>query len=223
MQLAFNNVFKDAGIQKTVVTVVSQVVVSENDPAFKKPSKPIGSFMSLKEAKTHQERDGWQVIEDAGRGYRRVVASPMPKELIELPAIKALTEQDMLVIAVGGGGIPVYKDQTGVLHGIEAVVDKDYASGLLAKELNADYFIISTGVERVSINFNKPDEKKLDSMTLSEARLYLDKGYFAQGSMLPKVKSMIDFVSSTGKVGIITNPENISKAIHKRRGTWIIP
>ena len=221
LQLAFNNVFRDAGIKKPVVTVVTQVVVQEDDPAFKKPSKPIGSFIGLSEAQKHQEKDGWQVIEDAGRGYRRVVASPMPKEIIELPAIKALLEQDMLVIAVGGGGIPVYRDPRGILHGVEAVIDKDYASGLLAKDLNADYFIISTGVDRVSINFNKPEEEKLDSITVVEAKRYLDEGYFAKGSMFPKVRSIIDFVSATGKVGIITSPQNISKSIYEGRGTRI--
>ncbi|MEI6093545.1 MAG: carbamate kinase, partial [bacterium] len=168
-----------------------------------------------------QREEGWQIVEDAGRGYRRVVPSPLPKEIIELDAIKALLEKDILVIAVGGGGIPVYKDEDGLLRGIEAVIDKDYASCLLAKELNADFFLVSTGVEKISINFKKPNEKKLDKITTVEALKYIEEGQFAPGSMLPKIKAVIDFVNSTGNVGIITDPSNISNAIQKKTGTWV--
>ncbi|MCX6112520.1 MAG: carbamate kinase [Proteobacteria bacterium] len=222
LQLAFDNVFREIGIKKTVATIITQVVVSKDDPAFKNPSKPIGNFMEAREAVLHQREDGWQIIEDSGRGYRRVVPSPMPKEIIEIEAIKALLEKDILVIAVGGGGIPVCKDENGILKGVEAVVDKDYASCLLAKELKADYFVVSTAVEKVSINFKKPGEKKLDSMTVNEAQKYISEGHFAAGSMLPKIKAVIDFVRTTNNIGIITDPENISNAILKKSGTRII-
>jgi carbamate kinase len=223
LQLAFDNVFKDEGIKKTVATIITQVVVSKNDPAFKNPTKPIGSFMEAKEAIIHQREEGWQIVEDAGRGYRRVVPSPLPEEIIELEAIRALIEKDMLVIAVGGGGIPVCRDENGTLDGVEAVIDKDYASALLAKELKADYFIISTGVEKVYINFKKTNEKKLDSMTVAEAQKHILDGHFAAGSMLPKIKAIVDFVSSTGNTGIITDPRNIANAVNKRTGTLILP
>ena len=223
LQLAFDNVFKKVGVKKTVATIITQVVVSKDDPAFKNPTKPIGSFMEARKAILHQREEGWQIIEDSGRGYRRVVPSPMPKEIIEIEAIKALLEKDILVIAVGGGGIPVYKDEKGILKGVEAVIDKDYASCLLAKELKADYFLISTGVEKVSINFKRPNEKRLDSMTVAEAKKYVSEGHFASGSMLPKINALVDFVSSTGNVGIITDPDNISNAIENRAGTWILP
>jgi carbamate kinase len=223
LQLAFDNVFKDEGIKKTVATIITQVVVSKNDPAFKNPTKPIGSFMEAKEAIIHQREEGWQIVEDAGRGYRRVVPSPLPEEIIELDAIRALIEKDMLVIAVGGGGIPVYRDENGTLDGVEAVIDKDYASALLAKELKADYFIISTGVEKVYINFKKTNETKVDSMTVAEAKKHISDGHFAAGSMLPKIKAIIDFVSSTGNTGIITDSKNISNAVNKKTGTLILP
>jgi len=221
LQLAFDNVFREAGIKKTVATIITQVVVSKDDPAFKNPSKPIGAFMEAKEAVIRQREEGWQIIEDAGRGYRRVVPSPMPKEIIEIEAIKALVEKDIFVIAVGGGGIPVCKDENGILKGVEAVVDKDYASCLLAKELKADYFVVSTGVEKVSINFKRPGEKKLDTMTVNEAQKYISEGHFAIGSMLPKIKAVIDFVRNTNNTGIITDPDSISNAILKKSGTRI--
>lgn len=222
LQLAFDNVFRTVGIKKTVATLITQVVVSKDDEAFKNPSKPIGSFMEAKEAVIHQREEGWQIVEDCGRGYRRVVPSPLPKEIIEMDAIRALLDKDILVIAVGGGGIPVYRDEQGALRGIEAVIDKDYASCLLAKELKADYFLISTGVEKVSINFKKPNEKKLDQVTVNDALKYIEEEQFAVGSMLPKIKSVVDFVSSTGNIGIITDPSNISDAIQKKTGTWIV-
>ena len=221
LQLAFDNVFREAGIKKTVATIITQVVVSKDDPAFKNPSKPIGNFMEAKEAVLRQREEGWQIIEDSGRGYRRVVPSPMPKEIIEIEAIKALLEQDIFVIAVGGGGIPVCKDEKGILKGVEAVVDKDYASCLLAKELKADYFVVSTGVEKVSINFKRPGETRLDSMTVNEAQRYISEGHFAIGSMLPKIKAVIDFVRTTNNIGIITDPDNISNAILRKSGTRI--
>ncbi|MFH1223112.1 MAG: carbamate kinase [Pseudomonadota bacterium] len=223
LQLAFNNVFRDAGIKKNVATVVTQVVVSAQDPAFQNPSKPIGFFLTQKEAEKHQKEDGWNIMEDAGRGYRRVVPSPIPQEILEIEAIKALAEKDVLVIAAGGCGIPVVIDDKGHFKGVEAVVDKDHASSLLAKTLGADYFVVSTAVEKVCLNFGKSDEKKLDSMTIKEAEQYIKEKHFAPGSMLPKVKAVMNFVRATGGVGVITDPEHIYQAVHLgKAGTRIM-
>jgi carbamate kinase len=223
IQMAMNNEMRKAGISNTVATVVTQVLVDKDDPAFTNPSKPIGSFMDKEKAEKHQQENNWSVVEDAGRGYRRVVASPMPKEIIEYDAIKTLVDQNMVVVCVGGGGIPVIRDEGGNLVGAEAVIDKDNASSLLARQLHADLFVISTAVEKVYINFGKPDQKALDKITVAEAKQYIEEGHFAAGSMLPKIKAMIEFIEATGKEGLITDPEHLAEALAGETGTMIVP
>ena len=204
-----------------VTTTITQMRVDENDPAFTKPSKPIGAFMSEEEAKDKAEKFGFTIMEDAGRGYRRVVASPQPVEIIEIRAIKSLVEDGQLVVACGGGGIPVVnKGQR--LKGIGAVIDKDFAACLLAQELDADCLIILTAVEKVAVNFGKPDERWLDSLTIEEARQYISEGQFAPGSMLPKVEAAMKFVESKdGREAIITLLEKAEEGIHGKTGTRI--
>ena len=193
------------------------------DQAFQNPSKPIGSFMDEDVAKKRASDLGWNVVEDAGRGWRRVVASPIPQEVIELASVKELIAAGHIVITVGGGGIPVVMAEDG-LKGVAAVIDKDYASSLLARKINADLFLISTAVEKVALNFGKPDQKWIDRMTLSEAKAYLAEGtHFAKGSMAPKMQAIIWFLESGGKQALITNPENIGKALKGETGTWIVP
>ena len=222
LQMALHNEFAKEGIIPQVATVVTQVEVSPDDPSFKKPTKPIGSFMSKEDAESHRLHDGWDVVEDAGRGYRRVVASPKPVSIVELETVKTLVNQGVIVIAAGGGGIPIVRHEDGSLEGREAVIDKDLAAALMAKELKADLFVISTAVEKVSLNYGKPDQKDLDTITLAECQQYVDEGHFAPGSMLPKVLAMMDFVATTGNIGLITNPENIYGALYEDKGTKII-
>lgn len=221
IQQAFYNEFKKRGIKKNVATVVTQVLVDKNDDAFKKPTKPIGSFMSKEDADKKVKEEGWNIKEDAGRGYRRVVASPMPKEIVEIDAVKKLIDSDFIVVAVGGGGIPVVETDKGELKGTAAVIDKDFASALLAAEINADIFMITTGVEKVCINYNKPDQKTIDKMTLAEAEKYLAEGQFPAGSMGPKIQAAIMFLKNGGETVIITSPEFIEKAINGLTGTVI--
>jgi carbamate kinase len=214
------NEFKKLGMVRPVTTVVSQVVVDPEDPSFKHPSKPIGSFMAKDEADKHRAEEGWSVMEDAGRGYRRVVPSPLPQRIIELETIKTLIAAGITVIAAGGGGIPVLEGEDG-LKPLEAVIDKDYAAALLAKEINADLLVISTAVEKVYTDYGKPSQKSLDDVGLSELRRLAAQGQFAPGSMLPKIEAMIDFVESTGKRGIITDPAHLSDALAGKTGTRI--
>ncbi|MBN1667478.1 MAG: carbamate kinase [Anaerolineales bacterium] len=222
IQKAMRNEFKRRGIQKETVTVVTQVEVSADDPAFQHPSKPIGSFMDEETAKKHMA-EGQDFVEDAGRGWRRVVASPLPQRIVEQDAIKTLVEQGFVVVAVGGGGIPVVEKEDGDLRGIEAVIDKDFATSLLATELQADLLLISTAVEQVAINFNKPDQQWLKEMTVSEAKAYIEAGHFAPGSMLPKIKAIVKYLEQGGKQALITDPANIRRALHGETGTWINP
>ena len=217
-----NELFK-RGIKKPVATVVTQVLVDKNDPAFKKPSKPIGSFMDAAEAKRREKDLGWSVVEDAGRGWRRVVASPLPQEVVELESVETLIKAGTVVVTVGGGGIPVIDAGEGQYQGIAAVIDKDYASSLLARLIKADLFLISTAVEKVAINFGKPGQKWIDRMTLAEAKQYLAEGtHFAKGSMAPKIQAILWYLEAGGKQAIITNPENIGKALKGETGTWIV-
>jgi len=222
-QMALDNEFKRRGINKPVATVVTQVLVDKDDPSFKKPTKPIGQFYSEEEARMRQQKDGWDIMEDAGRGWRRVVASPDPKEIIELAAIKALVDAGIVTIAVGGGGIPVIRDEQGNLKGAAAVIDKDLASSLLARLLKADLLLISTAVEKVYLNFGKPDQKPLDKMTLAEAKKYMEEGHFKPGSMLPKIKAIVRFLENGGKQALITDPQHIPQALDGKTGTWILP
>ncbi len=223
LQQALRNEFTSASIPRQVATVVTQVVVKPDDPSFHNPTKPIGSFMSEKDALEHQMRDGWDIVEDSGRGYRRVVASPKPTSIVELETIRTLLDNGVIVIAAGGGGIPVVEGDDGLLDGREAVIDKDLAAALMAKELHADLFVISTAVEKVSLNYGKPDQKDLATITLDECQQYVDEKHFAPGSMLPKIQAMMDFVKSSGNTGIITNPEHIYNAVYSDQGTKIVP
>jgi carbamate kinase len=223
LQQTLQNELHRRGIVKPVATVVTQVLVDKNDPAFKNPSKPIGSFMEQSEAKRREKEMKWSVVEDAGRGWRRVVASPLPKEVVELQAVKTLIEAGVVVITVGGGGIPVIDIGDHDYQGVAAVIDKDYASSLLARLIQADLFLISTAVEKVAINFGKPNEKWLDQMALAEAKQYLAEGtHFAKGSMAPKIQAIIWYLENGGKQALITNPENIGRALNRETGTWIV-
>lgn len=220
-QMAFYNELKRRGIKTPVATVVTQVVVDRHDKAFKNPNKPIGIFYSQKDAEA-RTKEGWDMMEDAGRGWRRVVASPMPKEIIEIESIRNLISNGVIVIAVGGGGIPVVRDTRGNLHGVEAVIDKDYASSLLAAELCADSFLISTAVEKVCLNFGTPKQRPLDKISLKEAKKYLKEGHFKAGSMLPKICAGISFLENGGKRVIITDPNHIEQSVAGRAGTVIL-
>jgi carbamate kinase len=211
-------------IKKPVATVITQVLVDKNDPAFKSPTKPIGGFMDEAEAMQRRNEMAWSVVEDAGRGWRRVVASPLPVEVVELDSIQALIKAGVVVITVGGGGIPVIDKGEGEYVGTAAVIDKDYASSLLARLIHADLLLISTAVEKVALNFGKLDQRWIDKMTLEEAKAYLAEGiHFAKGSMAPKMQAIIWFLENGGKQAIITNPENIGKALKGETGTWIVP
>ena len=222
LQQTLQNELHKRGIAKSVATVITQVLVDKNDTAFENPTKPIGGFLEEEEAKKKADELGWNVVEDAGRGWRRVVASPIPQEVVELPAVKDLIEAGVVVITVGGGGIPVIDEGDRQLAGTAAVIDKDYASSLLARKINADLFLISTAVEKVSLNFGKPDQKEIDHMTLSEAKKYLaDGSHFAKGSMAPKMQAIIWYLEAGGKKAIITNPENIGRALKGETGTVI--
>lgn len=216
------NEFKRRGIRKQAATVVTQVVVDRNDPSFQKPSKPIGGFMEEADAKERAEKEGWTVVEDAGRGWRRVVASPLPQEIIELQAVRELLDAGIITITVGGGGIPVIRTENGDVQGVAAVIDKDYASSLLARSIGADLFLISTAVEKVYLNLNKPDQRTIDRMTVAEARQYMAEGHFAKGSMLPKIEAILWFLEAGGKEALITNPENIARALRGETGTRIV-
>ncbi len=223
LQQNLTNEFRRRGLAKNAATVVTQVRVDLDDPAFRHPSKPIGSFMDEAEAQRRAKEEGWSVVEDAGRGWRRVVASPLPQEIIELEAVKKLLEAGIVTITVGGGGIPVIRDETGNLKGVAAVIDKDYASSLLARSIGADLFLISTAVEKVYLNWGKPDQRPIDVMTVAEAKEYLKEGHFAPGSMGPKIQAIIWFLEAGGKEALITDPENIARALRGETGTRIIP
>jgi carbamate kinase len=222
LQQTLQNWLFQRKINKNVATVITQVLVDREDPAFKNPTKPIGGFMDEAEAKRRERDMNWSIVEDAGRGWRRVVASPQPKEVVELDTVKALINAGVIVITVGGGGIPVIDTGNGDYGGVAAVIDKDFASSLLARQINADLFLISTAVEKVALNYGKPDEKWLDKLTLAEAKQYLAEGkHFAKGSMAPKIQAIIWYLENGGKQALITNPENIGRALKGETGTWI--
>ncbi len=222
LQQNLYNDFLALGIDKTVTTVVTQVEVDPADPAFEHPSKPIGSFMDEGTAEQRRLSDGWEVVEDAGRGWRRVVASPQPKRIVEIGAIRDLLGSGMAVICVGGGGIPVVADPGGWLRGVPAVIDKDRASALLASELGAELLLISTSVEKVALGWGTSDQRWVDSMTLEEAKQHLGEGvHFAKGSMAPKIEAAIMYLEAGGTEVIITNPENIERAVRGETGTRI--
>ncbi len=224
IQQAMDNEFKKRGLNKSAVTIVTQVVVDAADPAFQKPSKPIGSFYSQEQAESiGKANPNWVLVNDAGRGYRRVVASPQPQEIVEREVISKLVRDGYCVVGVGGGGIPVIKQQDGSFQGVDAVIDKDFASSLLASQIEADLLVISTGVPKVYLNYGKPGEKALDLVTLSELKQYVTENHFAPGSMLPKIQAVINFLSRGGRRAIITNPESLEEAVARRTGTHIVP
>ncbi|MDH5374418.1 MAG: carbamate kinase [Candidatus Bathyarchaeota archaeon] len=221
IQQCLCNEFKRRGIKKQAVTVVTQVLVDKNDPDFQNPTKPIGPFYDEDKAQRYRKERGWNVKEDSGRGWRRAVPSPIPVRIIELDAAKTLVDLGFVTVVVGGGGIPVIEED-GELSGIEAVIDKDYASSLLAIGIKADLFLISTSVEKVALNFGKPNQKLLDRMTLEEAKKYYEEGHFPPGSMGPKIQAIINFLERGGKEAIITDPENIERALLGETGTRIL-
>jgi len=222
-QQALQNEYRRRGINKGAVTVITQMLVDQKDAAFQKPTKPIGSFMEEAEARRREKEMGWSVVEDAGRGWRRVVPSPLPKKILELESVKLLLNAGVTVITVGGGGIPVIDKSNGEYEGTAAVIDKDFASSLLAQEIGAELFLVATAIEKVAINFGKPNQQWLDKMTLEEAKQYLAEGtHFAKGSMAPKIQAIIWFLENGGKQALITNPENIGRALKGETGTWIV-
>ncbi|MGD2026529.1 MAG: carbamate kinase [Anaerolineales bacterium] len=222
-QKALLNHFTRFGIDRQAVTVVTQVEVDPEDPAFQHPTKPIGSFLEEETAKERM-KEGKTFVEDAGRGWRQVVPSPKPMRIVEVDAIETLIHNGFVVVAVGGGGIPVVeKEQSGSLIGIEAVIDKDFASSLLASKIKADLLLISTAVEKVALNFNTPEQVWLDKMTVAEAKQYIAEGHFAPGSMKPKIEACIEFLEKGGEQALITDPPNIVHALNGETGTWIVP
>ncbi|MEH6533232.1 MAG: carbamate kinase [Photobacterium frigidiphilum] len=221
-QKALSNELQRRGLSRPVVTLVTQTRVSTDDPAFNAPNKPIGSFMDKATAEKCAAELGWHIMEDSGRGWRRCVASPQPHEIIELDSIKTLLECGSLVIAAGGGGIPVERNSEGELVGVEAVIDKDVASALLAKELQADMLIIPTGVEKVAINFGQANEQWLDQLTPADALAFGNQGQFGEGSMKPKVDALLQFLEGNPQgAGLITKANTLIQAINGTTGTWI--
>ena len=215
---------RERGVERGVVSLVTQVEVDPDDPAFTAPAKPIGPFMGQDEAAERRDEDGWDVVEDANRGWRRVVASPRPRRIVEIDAIRHLVDGGFVVISVGGGGIPVVSDEHSHLRGVAAVIDKDHAGALLARDIDANRMIISTAVEKVALNFGTPQEEWVDHLTLAEARTYLAEGrHFAAGSMAPKIEAVIDFLEAGGEEAIITTPQKLEEAVAGKTGTRITP
>jgi carbamate kinase len=224
LQQNLQNDFRERGIAKNAITVVTQCEVDRDDPAFVNPTKPIGSYMGEEQANRRESEDGWSVMEDAGRGWRRVVPSPIPKRVVELDGIRALIEAGFVVVSTGGGGIPVVRDADGNLQGVAAVIDKDFASSLMANGIGADMFIISTAVEKVALRWGQPDQEWVDRLTVSEARGYLEEGtHFAKGSMAPKIQAAAQFVERGGSEALITDPDHLEEAMAGKTGTRIVP
>jgi len=222
IQQALGNEFRRRGLPHAVVTVVTQTLVDRDDPAFAQPSKPIGEFYTREQAEERQRVEQWTMVEDAGRGWRRVVASPEPMRIIEADVIRHLADSHHVVVAGGGGGIPVVAVEPGVLRGVAAVIDKDLASAVLAHEIGADLLVISTAVEKVCLNFGQPDQRALDSMTVAEARRYLAAGHFAAGSMQPKIEACVRFIEGGGREAFITCPEALAEVFDGHPGTRIV-
>jgi carbamate kinase len=215
------NDFRRMGIDKAVTTVVTQVEVDPSDPAFDHPSKPIGWYMDESTA-MQRASEGWRVLEDVGRGWRRVVASPRPLRIVEADVVRSLVDAGVVVIAAGGGGIPVVRDASGGLRGIAAVIDKDLVSSMLATALDADTLAIATSVDRVALNFGTPKQRWIHHLTLDEARAYLEEGvHFERGSMEPKIRAIVEFLEAGGTEGLVTSTENLDKAVAGETGTRI--
>ena len=224
LQQNLQNDFRRLGLDKQAVTVVTQTLVDRDDPAFQRPSKPIGSYLDEEQARRRRDQDGWEVVEDAGRGWRRVVPSPAPIEIVERDAIASLIESGFVVISAGGGGIPVVRNADGDLEGVAAVIDKDLASAILAIGIGAELLIISTHVEKVALRFGTPEQEWVDRLTSAEARRYLDEGgHFAKGSMAPKIQAALSFVERTGGQALITDPASVERALAGETGTRIVP
>ena len=222
IQQGLSKVLRSRGNSTPVATVVTQVVVDSHDPKFQNPSKPIGPFYTEEETAAIAAQKGYVMKEDAGRGWRRVVASPMPVEIVELDAVRCLVDNGFIVVTVGGGGIPVVRNAQGNLKGVAAVIDKDLASERLAEDLDVDALVILTAVEKVSINFKKPDQKDLDTLSVAEAKRYIAEGHFAPGSMLPKIEAAVKFVESKpGRRAIITSLDQAALALEGKAGTTI--
>jgi carbamate kinase len=218
-QRSLRNEFRRRGIERSAIAVVTQVLVDPDDPAFGDPSKPIGSYMDEATARRRAAELDWTVKEDAGRGWRRVVASPLPQAIVEIDEIAHLAEAGYVVIACGGGGIPVFRDEQGDLQGVEAVIDKDLASSMLAHALDADLLLISTGVPRVAIDYGRPGQRWIDRMTRAEAERWLADGQFAEGSMAPKIRAIVGYLDRPRRRGLITDPPNIGRALAGQAGT----
>jgi carbamate kinase len=223
IQQALENEFRRRGLRKSVATVITQTLVDRADPAFAKPSKPIGQFYSRAEAEERMRVEKWDMVQDAGRGWRRVVASPRPVRIIEFEVVKHLVHAGYVVVAGGGGGIPVAADERGVLTGVAAVIDKDLASAVLANQIGADALVISTGVEKVFLNFGRPDQQPLDAITAAQAKEFVAAGQFQPGSMLPKIEACLQFLESGGHEALITAPQRLTAALEGRAGTRILP
>lgn len=223
IQQALGNEFRRRGLQHPVISVVTQTVVERDDPAFAHPSKPIGEFYTHEQAEERRRVEQWTMVEDAGRGWRRVVASPQPVRIVEAEVIRHLADAGYVVVAAGGGGIPVIAIEPGVLTGVAAVIDKDLASAVLAHEIGADLFVISTAVDKVCLNFGRPDQRALDSLTVAEARRYLAEGHFAPGSMRPKIEAAIRFLEGGGGEALITGADTLDHVFDGHTGTRIVP
>jgi carbamate kinase len=221
-EVALYNEFRRRGMTNRAVALVSQTVVDRNDPGFAHPTKPVGSFLDQAAAAKHRVEDGWTVMEDSGRGWRRVVPSPAPLRIVQEDIIRLLVDRGETVIAAGGGGIPVVEEADGTLSGVEAVIDKDFASALLASAIGAELFLISTEVEKVCLDFNKPTQRALDTLTVAEARKYLAEGQFGKGSMEPKIKAVLAYLERGGHTAVITNSQNMKRALAGETGTRII-
>ena len=221
LERALRNELRHHRLARSPAAVVTLVLVDRDDPAFRHPSKPIGAFLSKERAEEHRRRDGWEVAEDAGRGWRRVVASPTPKAILDLDAVRSLLDAGFVVVAAGGGGIAVIEDPSGDISGATAVVDKDLTSSLRARQLGAEALVITTGVEKVYLDYGTPGQKALDAITLAEAKRYVAQGHFKPGSMLPKVEAIIAFLEGGGRQAIITDSEHVAAALEGRGGTRI--
>lgn len=221
IEQSLQNKLITSNINKEVITIVSQVLVDKDDPSIQNPTKPVGPFYTKEQADKLKAEYGWTIVEDAGRGYRQVVPSPIPKEIIPFQTIKQLVEENKIVIACGGGGIPVYRTADGTLEGVDAVIDKDFASGLLAREIEADLYVILTGVDRVAINFGKENQEDLATLSIEDAKKYLAEGQFPKGSMGPKISAAINFIEEGGNKVLITSIERIVDAFAGKTGTII--
>lgn len=219
IQQQLSNVFHQRGVEQRVVTVVTQTLLDNTPPVSFHPIKPIGAFMDEETARRFESKLGWDIAEDSGRGWRRLVPSPTPAAIVEIDAIRTLLGAGFVVVTVGGGGIAVVRDEDDSLRGVEAVIDKDLASAVIARELDADLFLISTGVDKVSLHFNTPEQVDLDHMTLSEAKRYMEEGHFARGSMEPKVQAMINYLENGGERALITHTSKIRDALDGKTGT----